>query len=183
MCGEEGSLRLRRVPAANILAGSRNPKRYSPPERGFRSQMDTPRIGVGIIIRRGDDVLLIRREHVHGSGTWSTPGGHLDPGECPKDCAVREAFEETGVDVGSVEFRAITNDVFEEDQRHYITIWMEGEHVAGDPSVRAPHEMSAAHWFGLDALPNELFLSLANLLAGRCYPPENAGLHRRGAVR
>jgi ADP-ribose pyrophosphatase YjhB (NUDIX family) len=35
-------------------------------------------VGVGIIIEKDDQVLLLRRRNVLGDGTWSTPGGHLD---------------------------------------------------------------------------------------------------------
>ncbi|MBT8397074.1 MAG: NUDIX domain-containing protein, partial [Gemmatimonadetes bacterium] len=110
-------------------------------------------------------------QNVHGSGSWSTPGGHLDYGESPEACAVREAKEETGVVVSHVTFRAITNDIFETDGRHYITVWMEGQHQMGEPVVNAPHEMSEVGWFRWDELPAPLFLSLENLLSGRCYPP------------
>lgn len=58
-----------------------------------------PNVGVGIIIEKDDQVLLLRRRNVLGDGTWSTPGGHLDYGETPEECAVREAHEETGVHV------------------------------------------------------------------------------------
>jgi 8-oxo-dGTP diphosphatase len=132
---------------------------------------EKPRVGVGIIIRRDEEVLLIRREHVHGSGSWSTPGGHLDFGESPEACGVREAEEETGIVVGNVRFRAITNDIFEAERRHYITIWLEADYREGEPLVNAPHEMSEVGWFRWDDLPSPLFLSLANLLDGRCYPP------------
>lgn len=138
--------------------------------------MAPPRVGVALIVRRGRDVLLIRRAGVHGHGTWSTPGGHLDPGELPETCARREAREETGVEVGDIRFRAITNDLFESERRHYITIWMEGEFVSNEPAVRAPHEMSDVRWFDIEALPQPLFLSLANLVAGRCYPAGRGGL-------
>lgn len=40
--------------------------------------MTQPRIGVGCIVRRGSDLLLIHRRGAHGEGTWSTPGGNLD---------------------------------------------------------------------------------------------------------
>lgn len=132
--------------------------------------IEEPRVGVGIIIKRGDEVLLLRRHGVHGGGSWSTPGGHLDHGETPEQCAVREALEETGVEVVDVRFRAVTNDVFESEGRHYITIWMEAEYRAGHPGVNAAHEMSSVGWFRWDRLPSPLFLRLANLLAGRCYP-------------
>lgn len=39
-------------------------------------------------------VLLV---HHKASGLWQFPGGHLDPNEAPDETAVREVFEETGV--------------------------------------------------------------------------------------
>ncbi len=132
-----------------------------------------PRVGVGIIIVRGNEVLLIRRKNVHGDGTWSTPGGHLDFGETPEQCGAREAKEETGLDVENVRFRAVTNDVFEGEDRHYVTIWTEGDYAGGEARVNAAHEMSEIGWFPWAQLPTPLFLPFENLLAGRCYPPEH----------
>ena len=128
-------------------------------------------VGVGIIITKNDQVLLLKRKNVHGDGTWSTPGGHLEFGESPEKCAIREAKEETGVDVANVKFRAITNDVLTAESKHYITIWMEARYLTGDPRVNAVYEMSEVGWFTWDALPQPLFLPLRNLLTGNCYPP------------
>jgi len=128
-----------------------------------------PAIGVGIIITKDAQVLLLKRKYVHGDGSWSTPGGHLEFGESPEECAVREAKEETGVSVTDVKFRAITNDIFERDGLHYITIWMEGQYLSGEPVVNDSHEMEEVGWFTLDALPEPLFLPMRNLLDGRCY--------------
>ena len=136
----------------------------------MKKEAATPRIGVGVIIIRDDHVLLLKRRNVHGADTWSTPGGHLEFGETPEACAIREAYEETGVTIGEVKFRAITNDIFETEGKHYITIWMEGRYVAGEARVNAAYEMSEVGWFSWDALPQPLFLSLRNLLSGRCYP-------------
>lgn len=138
--------------------------------------MDQPRVGVGIIVRRNDEVLLLRRKNVHGEGTWSTPGGHLDPGETPEECAVREVREETGVEVGSVRFLAITNDVFKKEKRHYVTVWMEATYLSGTETVAAEHEMSEVGWYPATSLPNNLFLSLQNLLDGRSYGGKLEGI-------
>ncbi len=119
---------------------------------------------------KDNQVLLMQRKHSHGDGTWSTSGGHLEYGESFDACAVREVQEETGVTITDVAFRAITNDVFEEESKHYITIWMEGKYVSGEPTIHAPQEMSAVGWFSWDALPEPLFLPLENLLAGQCHP-------------
>lgn len=138
--------------------------------------MDGPRVGVGVIVTRGDRILLIRRQGAHGAGTWSPPGGHLDYGEAPEACGIRETREETGVEVADVRFLALTNDVFEAEGRHYLTIWMRARHVAGEGAVGSEREMSDVGWFRWDRLPGPLFLPLRNLLAGRCYPvPSGSG--------
>lgn len=127
-------------------------------------------VGAALLIHKEDQILLIRRKNVLGSGSWSTPGGHLDFGETPEDCARREAMEETGLQVKNIRFVAVTNDVFPAEGRHYITFWMEGNYETGEAQVNAPDEMDAAGWFSKDALPAPLFLPLKNLLEGKTYP-------------
>ena len=128
------------------------------------------RVGVGIVITDGDRVLLLRRANVHGAETWSTPGGHLEFGESFESCAVREAREETGVEVKDIRFRSVTNDVFEETGQHYLTVWMEAGHDGGEPTLRAAYETSEVRWFSWDALPDPLFLPFRHLLDGQCFP-------------
>lgn len=129
-----------------------------------------PRVGVGVLITRDSHILLARRTHVHGEGTWSTPGGHLEYGETPEECAIQETREEAGIEITDLSFRAITNDVFIAEERHYLTIWMEAHYLSGEASVNAPYEMSEISWFDWDRLPTPLFLPLRNLLKGKCYP-------------
>jgi 8-oxo-dGTP diphosphatase len=128
-----------------------------------------PKVGVGVIIEVAGKVLLIKRINAHGAGTWSTPGGHLDFGETPEACAVRETEEETNLKIQNVRFRGITNDIFEPEGVHYITIWMGGEPMSGEPRVNAPDEASEVGWFSWDDLPEPLFLPLENMLAGKGY--------------
>ena len=124
-----------------------------------------------MIITRGDKVLLMKRKGPHGKGTWSTPGGHLDFGETLEGCAAREAKEEVGLDVVDIRFRAVTNDIFEESGKHYITVWMEGKAV-GEPFIAAEREVEEVGWFAWDALPEPLFLTLENLVKENSYPPK-----------
>ena len=134
----------------------------------------TPRVGVGVIIEKNGQVLLLKRTNVHGAGSWSTPGGHLEYGESPEECAIREVKEETGLNIGDVRFKAITNDLFDATQKHYITIWMEGRYLSGKPVVNDTHEASDIGWFSWDALPEPLFLPLRNFVEGRLYPPSRS---------
>jgi 8-oxo-dGTP diphosphatase len=129
------------------------------------------RVGVAVLITRADRLLLIRRQGAHGAGTWSTPGGHLDFGEAPEQGAIREAREEVGLEVADLAFVAITNDLFVAEQRHYITIWFQARQFAGEPTIASPREMTEVGWFGWDALPQPLFLPLANLVSGDSHPP------------
>ena len=130
-----------------------------------------PQVGVAMIITRDDKVLLMKRKGPHGTGTWSTPGGHLDFGETPEQCAAREAKEEVGVDVFDIRFRTLTNDLFKDEEKHYITIWMDGN-LAGEPIIAAEQEVAEIGWFAWDALPKPLFLSLENLVKKDSYPPK-----------
>ena len=77
-----------------------------------------PRVGVAILVTKENQVLLMKRKGIHGHGTWSTPGGHLEFGESPEQGAAREAKEEVGLDVVDIRFRAVTNDLFEETGKH-----------------------------------------------------------------
>jgi 8-oxo-dGTP diphosphatase len=128
-------------------------------------------VGVAIIITKNDRLLLIKRKGAHGHGTWSTPGGHLEYGETPEQCARREAMEEVGVDVEDIRFRAVTNDIFDATGRHYITLWMEGE-LIGEPTIAAEREVSEMGWFAWDELPEPLFIPLENLVKKNSYPPK-----------
>lgn len=92
-----------------------------------------PQVSVGVIIAKDKQVLLLRRSSAPEEGAWSTPGGHLEYGESPQQCAIRQAQKEAGITITHPVFRAITNAVFEEEQRHDLTIWVEGTYVSGEP--------------------------------------------------
>jgi len=66
-----------------------------------------PRVGVGVLaVRHGSprtSVLVSLRKSRHGRGEWALPGGHLELGESPVECARRELEEETGIEVGSAD--------------------------------------------------------------------------------
>lgn len=132
--------------------------------------MDRPQVGVAVIITHNGHVLLLKRQGSHGAGTWAPPGGHLEFGESLEECAARETFEETGIVIDNVQYVAITNDMLTSEQKHYVTVWMEGAPASGDASVAYPEKVAEVAWAPWDALPQPLFMPFQNLLSGRKYP-------------
>ncbi|HEY4388504.1 MAG TPA: NUDIX domain-containing protein [Ktedonobacteraceae bacterium] len=126
-------------------------------------------VGVSVLVRRGDEFLLEKRARVHGAGTWGPPSGHIDFGEKPEQTAQRETYEETGVRIADPVFLGVTNDVFEAEQKHYITLWFDATYSSGEAQLKALEEESEVGWFRRDALPQPLFLPLQHLLEGKLY--------------
>lgn len=123
-----------------------------------------PRIGVAAIVRRGDEVLLgLRRSATHGDGAWQFPGGHLEAGESVEGCAVREVHEETGLVVRVTGRGPWTEDRFPEVGRHYVTVFVLTEWVAGEPEPREPDKCREWRWCRWEALPDPLFLPVRHL--------------------
>lgn len=88
------------------------------------------RVGVGNFVLRSlhedpanPQFLIGQRKGSHGAGTYALPGGHLEFGETPEQCAARETLEETGLKVSKVRFLTATNDILPADNKHYITIF------------------------------------------------------------
>jgi 8-oxo-dGTP diphosphatase len=122
-----------------------------------------PRIGVAVIIVKSGRVLLGKRKGAHGAGTWAFPGGHLAFGESFEACARREVMEETGLSICDLKMGPYTNDLFVEEQKHYVTLFMISRYLKGQLKIREPHKCEIWDWFEWDHLPRPLFLSLANL--------------------
>jgi 8-oxo-dGTP diphosphatase len=121
----------------------------------------TVRVGVGVFILRSDQspdssaapkqFLIGLRKGSHGANTWGLPGGHLEFGESFEECAEREVKEETGLTVTETRFLTATNDVIEEDGKHYVTVFMvcncrKGEEEAA--RVLEPEKCERWEWMG-----------------------------------
>jgi 8-oxo-dGTP diphosphatase len=95
---------------------------------------------VGVVCRRDNEVLLIRRGRAPRLGEWSIPGGKVRRGEALHDAALRELLEETNVRAKIGELLAVYEII--EPQFHYILVdysalWLSGEPVAGDDADEA----------------------------------------------
>lgn len=140
----------------------------APPERVVR-------VGVGVIVTRDRRLLVGERVGSHGAGTWALPGGHLEYGETPESCARREVLEETGLTLGALTPVSFTSDVFEKEQRHYVTLFVQAEAAAGEARVMEPDKCRRWVWCRWEDLRSPafrpLFAPLASLRDGGHVPP------------
>ncbi|KAJ2899205.1 Polyketide cyclase/dehydrase and lipid transporter [Zalerion maritima] len=84
-----------------------------------------PKVGIAAIIVNGSGEILVgERKGSHGAGTIALPGGHLEPNESFATCAEREVLEETGLGTTGLSQVALTNDIFVNEGKHYITIFV-----------------------------------------------------------
>ncbi|KAL0935590.1 nudix domain containing protein [Colletotrichum truncatum] len=141
------------------------------------SAFANPRVGIAAIIPRKDGRIVVgKRESSHGAGTWQLPGGHLEFGESFFTCAERETEEETGLKVKATKIVAVTNDVYEELGKHYITIFVkcEMEDDSAVPVNLEPEKCSVWKWMTWQDVRDihasngeggmKLFLPLAHLI-------------------
>ncbi len=128
-----------------------------------QAMLNRPKVGVGVIVRDGDHILIGKRKNAHGSGTWALPGGHLEFKETPEECAARELLEETGLRALSVKKGVWTNDVID-GSKHYITLFMIVDRFEGKLETKEPEKCEGWEWHRYENLPKPLFPSIESLL-------------------
>jgi ADP-ribose pyrophosphatase YjhB (NUDIX family) len=120
-----------------------------------REYPEVPFVGVGAVIVQNGRVLLIRRGQPPLLGEWSLPGGVLECGETLRDATVREAREETGLVVETVDMLGVYERVIHsEDGRvryHYVLIDFRCRPVGGD--LKAGTDAADVRWFTREELP------------------------------
>lgn len=87
--------------------------------------LKTPLLTVDVIIRfRGGIVLIERKNPPPG---WALPGGFVDVGESVEEAAVREAREETNLDVRLIEQFHVYSDPKRDPRFHTASVVFIGE--------------------------------------------------------
>ena len=122
------------------------------------------RVGVGVFVFKNNKFLMGKRLNAHGHETWSVPGGHLEYGESFEETARREINEEVNLEIKNVRFGAVTNDYFETEDKHYVTIWMLSDYAGGEEKINEPDKFVELSWRDFDELPDNLFLPWRQLL-------------------
>jgi ADP-ribose pyrophosphatase YjhB (NUDIX family) len=118
--------------------------------------VDFPGVGSGLVIRRDGKFLLCRRLKAPEAGHWSIVGGKVDHLEKAIDAAKREAEEETGLKIGSVQFLCTTEQIIPADRQHWISLIYVTDDTEGEATLTEPDKISDIGWFAPDTLPEPL---------------------------
>jgi len=119
-----------------------------------RKYPSSPIIGVGAVIFRKDEVLLVRRGKPPLYGRWSLPGGVVHPEEDMKSALKREVREECGIDVEVFDlidiFEYIEKDEENRVKYHYIVFDFRAE--PGGGYLKPASDILEARWVPLSKL-------------------------------
>jgi 8-oxo-dGTP diphosphatase len=103
-----------------------------------RRYPEQPLVGVGAIILRDDQVLLVQRGSEPSYGKWSVPGGLVELGESLQEAVAREVKEEVGLDVQVHDLVVALDRVIPDQdgkiEYHYILLDFLCESHIGEPS-------------------------------------------------
>jgi 8-oxo-dGTP diphosphatase len=129
----------------------------------MKPKMTYPGVGCAVMLLKDGKVLLGHRHDdpekadsmLNGAGTWTLPGGKMDFQERPRDCARREAKEETGIDVGDVDLVSVGNDRVK--TAHFVTLGFKSTDFRGEAKVMEPDEITEWKWFPINSTPQRMF--------------------------
>ena len=119
-----------------------------------REYPERPFVGVGVVVLRGDEVLLVQRGKAPNKGQWSIPGGKPLLGETVMEAIHRELLEETGVKIEQLALLDVVDVIVPDGigkiQYHYTLVdyqakWLSGECRSGD-------DADAVKWFTFEEL-------------------------------
>jgi len=113
-----------------------------------------------VIIRIDSGIVLIeRRNPPYG---WAIPGGFIDYGESAEDAAIREAKEETGLDVTDLSLFGVYSQPDRDPRRHTLSVVFTA-HAEGLP--QAADDAANVGVFQRQSLPSPLAFDHARILA------------------
>jgi NAD+ diphosphatase len=111
---------------------------------------------ITMLVQSRDRCLLSRRRGAPGN-RWSALAGFVEPGETPEEAVIREAREETGVEVARVEY--VTSQPWPFPQALMIGFWALVDPATDEATLTpapAPDELVEARWWARDELARAL---------------------------
>ncbi len=108
------------------------------------------RMGVRVMMLKDSKVTLVRQTYLPG---WFMPGGGLKRGETLEQAARREAYEETGAELGPIRLMGAYTNFKEWKTDHNLVFICEDFKITGKPDG----EIAELRTFPLNELPEDLW--------------------------
>lgn len=109
-----------------------------------------PKPTVDIAITDGKRVVVVKRKNDPFKGCWVLPGGFVEYGESVEETAVREAKEETAVEIELQAILGVYSAPDRDPRGHNITTVFVARPVKGTP--QGGDDAAEAKWRGIDSL-------------------------------
>jgi len=111
-------------------------------------------VGVGAVVFRGEEVLLVLRGQEPALGSWSLPGGLVELGETLEDAIKRELAEEVGITVKILGINAVLERIYQDSSAgipyHYVLVDFLCDYEDGE--ARPASDITAARFVPLTEL-------------------------------
>jgi len=111
---------------------------------------------VAVILMNDRQVLLVKRKYEPRQGMWNLPAGFMEFGETTQQTAIREAKEETNLQIEVKELFGVFPG-FDDPRVHVVLIVYRGEIVSGH--IQPGDDASEVKFFPLDELPGDIAFS------------------------
>lgn len=106
-----------------------------------------------IFLRKGDQILMLRRYNTgYEDGNYSVVAGHLDGGETIKGAAIREAKEETGIEIQPTDLD-IVGVMHRKSDDERVDFFLAAHSWSGEPRNQEPDKCDQIVWFPVDRIP------------------------------
>ncbi len=119
-------------------------------------------VTVDIVIETEDGIPLIRRGSQPFQGSWAIPGGIVEDNETVEEAAIREAREETGLEINSLKFMGVYSRPGRDPRGRSITIVFIAEAAGGKP--KSGSDAASIFIFDPHEIPEELAFDHAEIL-------------------
>jgi ADP-ribose pyrophosphatase YjhB (NUDIX family) len=131
----------------------------------------------GVILSEGARVLLVKRAYDPRAGAWCLPAGFMEAGETPEHTAVREAREETGLEVALTGLFGVYAG-FDDPRVRAVLVLYTADRAGGE--LRPGDDAIEAKFFALARLPKDIaFASHRQALAEFHDRTRRLGAHAR----
>jgi 8-oxo-dGTP diphosphatase len=114
----------------------------------------TPLLAADAVIFYAGGIVLIERDNPPFAGSYALPGGFIEIGETVEAAAVREAQEETGLDIELLGLVGVYSDPARDPRGHVVSIAFLAR---GRGDIFAGSDARAARIFSLNSLPDLAF--------------------------